>query len=86
MSNTSSIVESFRTAFMVASATVASGAATLLEKIPTDIGKIASSLGIVLTCVLIYVHVSRELRERRKYALEEQLLQRQIAKSNADIN
>lgn len=74
----SDLGENLRTAWVVASATVATGVSTLLEKIPDDIGKLATLVGIVLSAVLIYVHISRELRDRRKADVELQLLRRQL--------
>lgn len=73
------LAESIRGAMLAASTTAAVGYSTVMEWIPTDVGKIASTLGVVLTSVLIFVHISRELRERRHAVLRDELLRRQLA-------
>lgn len=72
------IIENLRGAMLVASTTIAAGIGTVLKLVPADIGKLASLLGVVLTAVLIFVHISRELRERKKAELETELLRRKL--------
>lgn len=72
------LAEKIRAGALVASATLGTGMASVTEAIPTDVGKIASAVGIALSIVLIYVHLSRERRDRKKSALELELLRRQL--------
>ncbi len=50
------IVTSPKVGIATGGATATSGVWTLLEWIPTDIGKLATLVGIVLTVILIRVH------------------------------
>jgi len=70
------VAHSKNVAATVSGSTVGSGIATMLEWIPTDIGKLATLVGLVLSVVLIYTHVTQhkarmallkfELEERRE--------------------
>lgn len=70
--------ENLRVAFLTANISIAAGFGTFLDLIPRDIGKLASALGILLTGVLIFVHISKELRERKRAALENEILRRKL--------
>jgi len=63
----------------IATSTMGSGAATILELIPADIGKLATLLGVVLSVVLIVIHVRRHLLDSRKARLEIEILKKQLA-------
>lgn len=60
----------------VATATAGSGLGTVLEWIPTDIGKLATLVGIVLSCVLIYTHLRKGRVEYEKTRLEIEILKK----------
>lgn len=66
----STTVNDPRIAHGVAVATSGTGMATFLEYIPTDIGKLATLLGMILTVILIGNHVlgfkSRMIGNRQK--------------------
>lgn len=51
------ITQSPKVAAVVSAVTTGTGAGTILDWIPNDIGKLATVVGIVLSCVLIWVHV-----------------------------
>lgn len=69
----SAAVQSKNVAVTVSGSTVGSGLATMLELIPTDIGKLATLIGIVLSVVLIYTHVAQHRARMAllKFELEE---------------
>lgn len=43
----------------VSASTMGTGAGTYLNWIPGDIGKLATVIGIILSCVLIYTHLRK---------------------------
>lgn len=54
----------------VAAVTTSSGAATWFNWIPSDIGKVATVVGILLSLVLIYTHWRKGRAEHRKIMME----------------
>lgn len=66
-------------AVAVASSTVGTGSATVLELIPDNIGKLATLVGIVLSIVLIATHA----RIYKKTGLELQALRAEAAEREA---
>jgi len=65
-----------KAAAAAAVATMSTGLGTVLEWIPNDIGKLASLVGVVLSCVLIYAH----LLNAKKTRLEIENLRRETGK------
>lgn len=78
MSAIERVVTDVKTAAGVATATTGTGLAAWLEKIPPDIGKLATLVGIVLSCVLIFTHIKR-------YVIDKRLKDLQIAKLEAEL-
>jgi len=68
-----------KTGQIIAGVTVASGVSTWADWLPTDLGKIATFVGIVLSLVVIYVTIQRERRERRRAELEQENLRMELA-------
>jgi len=64
-----------KTAATVSTTTATAGVATWLEMIPTDIGKIATIVGILLSSVLIIVHVRKDMRETREHRVRMERLE-----------
>lgn len=56
------------------------GIATVLEKIRTDIGLIATIIGAILSVVLIFTHIRRDKREKERHRSEMELLELQKQK------
>ena len=63
-----------KTAAATATATTSTGIGTIFDWIPTDIGKLATLVGIALSTILIYTHL-------KKYSLEIKLLKEKDKKS-----
>lgn len=63
----------------VAAVTTSSGLGTALDWIPSDIGKLATLVGIALSAVLIYTHLRRGKIEYEKARLEVELLRKKSA-------
>lgn len=63
-------VSGVKTAVATSAATITTGSATWLEWIPTDIGKLGTLVGCILTSVLIYVHLQKNARERYREELQ----------------
>lgn len=72
------VVTDVKTAAGVAATTTGTGLAAWLEKIPPDIGKLATLVGIVLSCVLIVTHIKR-------YVIDKKLKDLQIAELEAKL-
>jgi hypothetical protein len=68
-------INSTKTASSVGAATTTAGLGTMMEWIPSDIGKLATLVGIGLSIVLIYTHLSRGHIEYRKTKLEIDILE-----------
>ncbi len=58
--------------------TAGSGMATWLEWVPSDIGKLATLIGIILSSVLIYTHIKKSKRDEEKHALEMEILRKKV--------
>jgi len=59
----------------IAAATTGSGISlSWLDVIPNDIGKLATVVGILLSCVLIYTHMRKGRLEYEKVRLELKLM------------
>lgn len=65
------IAQDVKTGAVVGASTAATGVSTWFEWIPSDIGKLAALIGLILSCVLIYIHW-------KKGRLEQALLHEQI--------
>lgn len=80
------ILTDAKTAVATATTTITTGAATSLEWIPQDIGKLATLLGAILTATLIISHSvkiyleHKESRERQKREQESHEIEMKIKK------
>jgi len=63
-------VTSPKTTAAVATGTTATGFGTMFDWIPSDIGRLAALVGIVLSCVLIFINVAAHLRNARRAELD----------------
>lgn len=59
------ILQSAKTGHTVATGTLGSGLAWMLEIIPHDIAKLATLIGSILSLVLIVVHIKRYRMDKR---------------------
>lgn len=57
--NVVDILQAPRTAAITGAATVGTGATTCFDLIPSDIGKLASLVGLVLSIILICIHIRK---------------------------
>lgn len=64
---------------IVGATTAGTGIWTILDWIPTDIGKAATIVGIVLSLVLIYTHLRKGRAEVKKLKLETKILLHDLA-------
>ena len=64
-------IQSPKIAATVAGATTGSGILTVLEWIPSNIGSVASMVGIILSSVMIYVHL-------KQHFLKMKILQKEL--------
>lgn len=71
------ISQSAKIAAATSGATAGTGALTWLEWIPSDIGKLATLIGLTLSIVLIYTHIKKYKREEEKHKLEMAILKRE---------
>jgi len=60
-----------KVATVVAATTTGSGISTYLEMIPSEIGKVATLIGIILSTVLIYTHI--RLYKKKMAIMEKEL-------------
>lgn len=51
-------------------ATATTGTITWLEWIPSDIGKLATVIGIILSSILIYTHIKKAQRDKELHIIE----------------
>lgn len=72
------ISESAKVAAATSATTAGSGMATWLEWIPSDIGKLATLIGLTLSIVLIYTHLKKYKREEEKHKLEIEILEKKV--------
>lgn len=70
--NVSDVLANPKLASGVSIATTGTGVGTILDLIPTDIGKLATVVGIVLSMVLIYTHLLTVRKTRVEIRLLEQ--------------
>lgn len=75
------IAQSGKIAAGTSAATTGSGFATWLEWIPSDIGKLATLIGISLSIVLIFTHVKKHKRDEEEHKKRMEYLRKKI-KSN----
>lgn len=66
-------------------ATAGTGAAAWLEWIPSDIGKLATLIGVILSSILIYAHIKKLQRDKELHAVEmaKKTLELEILQSRA---
>ena len=72
------ISQSAKIAAATSATTFGTGTATWLEWIPTDIGKLATVIGITLSTVLIYTHIKKLGRDKEKHELEMDILRKKF--------
>ncbi len=72
------VTQSPKAAAAVSAATTGTGLGTFLDYIPSDIGKLATLVGIILSSVLIRTHWRRGKIEMEKGRLEIDLLRAQL--------
>ncbi len=70
LNQVSQTVSDVKTAAATSAATVTTGSATWLEWIPSDIGKLATLIGLILSSVLIYTHLQKLQRDRERHEIE----------------
>lgn len=78
--NILSFVESKLSAMLTSAATVLSGIGSAMAWIPEILGYIATSIGIVLSLVLIYTHWRKGRSEYNKTLIETEILKAKLAK------
>jgi len=61
------ITNNAKTAATISGATVGTGISTILEWLPENIGWIASSIGAVLSLVLIFTSIRRDMRDQARF-------------------
>lgn len=71
------ISQSAKVAVATSAGTAGTGTLTWLEWIPSDIGKLATLIGLALSTVLIYTHIKKYKREEEKHKLEIEILKKQ---------
>ena len=88
-----SATQSIKIAASTSAATMTTGAATWLDWIPTDIGKLASLIGLALSIVLINGAIKKRKMDRdmhesemKKNELEMELLEANLRKANEENN
>jgi hypothetical protein len=62
----SALLTDIKTAWVTTVATATTGTATAIEMIPSNIGKLGTLVGIVLSIVLIYTHVRAAFTNHKK--------------------
>ena len=77
------ILDSHGPSYVVAGSTTATGLSTWLNLIPTEIGKLATVVGIILSITLIVMHVRKMRQEARESALREAILEEQLRREKA---
>jgi hypothetical protein len=82
----SELVQSAKIATGVSAATTTSGIATVLEWIPTDIGKLATLIGLILSTVLIFTHWKKSKRAGEIHDLEKRKLEIEIENLESENN
>lgn len=84
MNVTQELVQNPKVVHAVAAATASVGTSTWLSWIPADIGKLGTLVGIVLSTVLIVVHITKLIHDRkiRDIELERQMLELENLKTS----
>lgn len=77
------ILDSQPASIAVASGTTVTGLSTWLNLIPSEIGKLATVVGIILSITLIVMHVRKMRQEARESALREEILREQLRREKA---
>lgn len=77
------LLDSQPTSIVVASGTTVTGLSTWLNLIPSEIGKLATVVGIILSITLIVMHVRKMRQEARESALREEILREQLRREKA---
>ena len=78
-----SILDSQPTSYVVSASTTVTGLSTWLNLIPSEIGKLATVVGIILSITLIVMHVRKMRQEARESALREAILEEQLIREKA---
>lgn len=78
-----SILESQPASYAVAGSTTVTGLSTWLNLIPTEIGKLATVVGIILSITLVVVNIRKMRQEARESALREAILAEQLRREKA---
>lgn len=78
-----SILDSQPTSYVVSASTTVTGLSTWLNLIPSEIGKLATVVGIILSITLIVMHVRKMRQEARESALREAILSEQLRREKA---
>jgi len=74
----SDVVQSPKVAAAVSTVTTGSGLATFLNIIPSDIGKLATLTGIILSVILIITHSIKSYRDGKKHKVEMEILEKRL--------
>lgn len=82
MSMIGKLAEDVKVGVGVATGTTGFGIGTIAEWIPSDIGKIATLIGIILSSVLIYVNLKRHFREEKLARLDMELKLKQLGQKD----
>lgn len=72
------IAQSGKAAAGTSAATTGSGVATWLEWIPSDIGKLATVIGISLSLVLIFTHLKKHKRDEEQHKAQMKYLRNKL--------
>ena len=62
--------------------TVGTWIGTLIDLIPENIGKLAALAGLILTCTMIYCHLTKRRQESERHIKEMTLLEFKLAEAN----
>ena len=79
-----SMLDSIKSAVIALLTTVGVSVSTWMEYVPTDIGKLGTIVGIMLSVVLIWRHIMLGRLEREKISLEIEVLKTEGRKVNSE--
>ena len=82
----SQVVHSQKVAATVSGSTMGTGLATVLEWIPTDIGKLATLVGIILSVVLIYTHIIARKQKNAEHKIKIAIMRNELKESEGRAN
>ena len=92
VSTVQSVAQDVRAGAGVAATTTTTGTMTWLEMIPTDIGKLATVIGIILSTVLIWTHLeqrahkqAQRIEEKERHDLEMEVLTAELKSHKAKL-